>query len=173
MSDTLLAELALSAGLSIDWTDAHGRPQSVSPEAQRSLLEAFGYPAQSPEQIRASLGALEQQRHAHPAEALLFQEHGRPLRLDDHAAGTPYRLIDELGHSLDGRLDHDGCLPAIERPGYYRLEIDDNQQRLAVPPAACLSVEQLCGKRHIWGLTAQLYSLRRPGDPVSLGRGPT
>lgn len=164
MSDTLLAELALSAGLSIDWTDAHGRPQSVSPEAQRSLLEAFGYPAQSPEQIRASLGALEQQRHAHPAEELLFQDLGQPLRLARHAADTPYLLIDEQGRSSSGRLDRDGCLLPVEQPGYYRLEIGGSQQRLAVTPAACLSVEQLCGKRRIWGLTAQLYALRRPGD---------
>lgn len=164
MSDTLLAKLALSAGLSIDWTDAHGRPQSVSPEAQRGLLQAFGYPAQSPEQIRASLAALEQQHHAYPAEALLFQNQGQPLRLGRYPASTPYLLLDEQGRESSGRLDQDACLQAIEQPGYYQLQIHDRQHPLAVTPTACLSVEQLCGKRHIWGLTAQLYALRRPGD---------
>ncbi|HZX18077.1 MAG TPA: 4-alpha-glucanotransferase [Pseudomonas sp.] len=164
MSDTQLAELARAANLCIDWTDAYGRPHSVSPQVQRSLLEALGYPAQSPEQIRASLSALAQQRDEHAADALLILNQGQPFSLNNYPAHTPYQLTDECGHVRSGRLDHEAALPAIDRPGYFQLDIADNHYRLAVTPAACLSAEQLCGKQAVWGLTAQLYGLRRPGD---------
>ncbi|MFF6568909.1 4-alpha-glucanotransferase, partial [Pseudomonas aeruginosa] len=58
MSDARLAELAAAVGLQLDWQDANGRPQRVDPEVQRGLLEALGYPAQSPQQIEQSLAAL-------------------------------------------------------------------------------------------------------------------
>lgn len=164
MSDRLLAELAQAADLSIDWVDAHGQAQRVTPEAQRTLLEALGYPAQSPEQLRASLAALVQQRHVPEDAALLFQDQGQPLTLTLYPADSPYRLTDEQGNTSEGRLDANGHLPAHHQPGYYQLEIRDTQHRLAVAPAACLSVQELCGKPRIWGLTAQLYGLRRDGD---------
>ncbi|AVO55588.1 4-alpha-glucanotransferase [Ectopseudomonas mendocina] len=164
MSDRLLAELAEAADLCIDWIDAHGRPQQVSPEAQRSLLEALGYPAQSPEQLRASLAAVGHSRHV-PGEAnLLFQDQGQPLALTLYPADSLYRLTDEQGNVSEGRLDSDGRLPAQQRTGYHQLEIRDTQHTLAVAPAACLSVQQLCDKPRIWGLSAQLYGLRRTGD---------
>lgn len=53
MSDARLAELAAAVGLQLDWQDANGRSQRVDPEVQRGLLEALGYPAQSPQQIDA------------------------------------------------------------------------------------------------------------------------
>lgn len=164
MSDRLLAELAGAADLCLDWVDAHGRPQRVTPEAQRRLLEALGYPAQSPEQLRASLGALVHQRQVPEDSALLLQDQGQPLALMLYPAESPYRLTDEWGNVSEGRLDSDGRLPAQQQPGYYRLEIRDTCHHLAVAPGACLSVQQLCGKAHIWGLSAQLYGLRREGD---------
>ncbi|MGV8762914.1 hypothetical protein ACV34I_29505, partial [Pseudomonas aeruginosa] len=48
-----------AVGLQPDWQDANGRPQRVDPEVQRGLLEALGYPAQSPQQIEQSLAALD------------------------------------------------------------------------------------------------------------------
>jgi 4-alpha-glucanotransferase len=164
MSDALLAELADAAGLSVDWQDANGRPQRVSPEAQRRLLESLGFPAQSPQQIEGSLAEL-RQRHANPAtDPLLTLEQGQATRLSGFAPEQAYKLTREDGEVQSGRLDPHGCLPAQDVPGYHRLEIGDARLTLAVAPPACRSVEELCGKRHAWGLTAQLYSLRRPGD---------
>src|SRR5690606_35146739 len=59
-----------------------------------------------------------------------------------------------------------GRLPGFRTPGYHRLEVGDQQLLLAVCPPACPDVATLMnGKsRHIWGLAAQLYALRRPGD---------
>lgn len=164
MNDRLLAELAQAADLSIDWVDAHGQAQRVSPEAQRNLLEALGYPAQSPEQLRASLAALANRPAVPEESALLLQDQNRPLALTLYPADSPYRLTDEDGNVSEGRLDGNGHLPAQPHPGYYQLDIRDTRHQLAVAPAACLSVEQLCGKKRIWGLTAQLYGLRRAGD---------
>ena len=164
MSDALLAELADAAGLSVDWQDANGRPQRVSPEAQRRLLEALGYPAQSPQQIQGSLAELRQRTSSASLAPLLTLEVGQAIALPGHGAEAPYQLTLDNGQVQSGRLDHHGNLPAQDVPGYHHLEIGEARLTLAVAPPACRSVEELCGKRHAWGLTAQLYSLRRPGD---------
>ena len=164
MSDALLAELASAAGLSVDWVDANGRAQQVTPEAQRQLLEALGHPAQNEQQIRDSLEALQQARHAALQPPLLTLELGANLHLPGHAADSAYKLTREDGQVLNGRLDGQASLPCPEHPGYYRLEIGVAQLTLAVTPSACRSVQELCGKRRAWGLSAQLYGLRREGD---------
>lgn len=163
MSDELLAELANSAGLSIDWVDANGRPQKVGADAQRSLLETLGYPAQGAEQIRESLGEL-QQRQATVLAPLLTVEQNQTLVLPGHRPGTAYKLIHENDGVQSGRLDAQGHLPATNLPGYHQLEIGDQRLILAVAPPTCRSVADLCKGRRPWGLAAQLYSLRRPGD---------
>ena len=164
MSDELLAELANAAGLSIDWTDANGRPQQVAVDAQRSLLESLGYPAGNAQQIRESLAEV-QQRQAQQSQApLLTLEQGQASALPGFRPGTPFKLIRENGSVQSGRLDDQGRFPAEEEPGYHRLEIGERMLTLAVAPPACSSVQDLCGSRRAWGLTAQLYSLRRRGD---------
>jgi 4-alpha-glucanotransferase len=164
MSDTLLAELADAAGLSVDWQDANGRPQRVSPQAQRHLLETLGYPAQSPQQIQGSLAELRQRNASQSSAPLLTVEQGQAIRLTGFMADQAYKLTREDGQVQSGRIDRHGYLPGQDLPGYHRLEIGEARLTLAVAPPACRSVEDLCGKRHAWGLTAQLYSLRRPGD---------
>ncbi len=164
MSDALLAELADAAGLGIDWTDANGRPQRVSPEAQRRLLEALGHPAADLRQIESSLAELKQRAAEAATPPLLTAELGQPIPIPGQRADSAYTLTREDGETLSGRLDDQARVPAIDLPGYHRLEIGDQRVTLAVAPPACRSVEELCGKRHAWGLTAQLYALRRPGD---------
>lgn len=167
MSDEQLAGLATAAGLSVDWQDANNRPQRVDVDAQRALVEALGYPAQSSQQIAASLAHLQNEHHRRELDPLLTHELHRPLSLvSEFSADTAYSLHLENGRRVEGRLDGNGCLPAIAEYGYHRLQIGERLLTIAVAPPACLSVEELTdGKRkHIWGLTAQLYSLRRAGD---------
>ncbi|NQD59294.1 hypothetical protein HP546_28575, partial [Pseudomonas sp. CM25] len=45
MSEPLLHQLAQRAGLARDWIDANNRPQQVSDEVLRQVLEALGHPA--------------------------------------------------------------------------------------------------------------------------------
>ncbi|MBB4864773.1 4-alpha-glucanotransferase [Pseudomonas nitritireducens] len=163
MSDAQLQRLASEAGLAIDWMDADNRPQRLSAEVQRNVLEALGFPAQSPEQIRQSLEALERRRAEVPP--LLTADRGRPISVPV-APGTRYRLFneDDSGHS-EGQVDAQGQIPALEHSGYYPLHLGRHELILAVAPPRCPSVTQYCGGRQrVWGLAAQLYSLRGEGD---------
>ena len=167
MSDKRLAELSRAVGLNLEWQDAAERDQSVSPEAQRSLLEAMGYPVQSPQQIMESLATLRDRQRSRPAGPLLIAEQGQSLDLAGHFPGnTPFRLVEEMGQEHSGRLDRRGRLPAWQVPGYHRVEIGDESLTVAVCPPACPDIATLSGgrSRRIWGLVAQLYALRRPGD---------
>lgn len=165
MSDAQLASLASAAGLLLDWVDADGRPQRVSPEAQRMLLEALGFAAQSPQQIAGSLAAIEARGRGGGPAALITLDQGQVLSLADRQRpGQAYQLRLEDGRLLDGHLDADGRLLAPNACGYHRLAIGEHELCLAVAPPACQGVKELTERQRIWGLGAQLYALRRPGD---------
>lgn len=165
MSDAQLASLASAAGLLLDWVDVGGRPRRISPEVQRMLLEALGFAAQSPQQIAGSLAAIEARRHSGGLGALVTLDQGEMLSLADRLRpGQAYELRLEDGRLLDGRLDADGRLVAPNTCGYHRLAIGEHQLCLAVAPPACQGVMELAERQRIWGLGAQLYALRRPGD---------
>jgi 4-alpha-glucanotransferase len=165
-SDAQLATLAQKAGISIHWTDALGRPQQVTPDAQRYLLECLGHAVQSPQQIDASLAELlDRERRARPSP-LVTLDHGATPSLAMHFdAYSPFVLQYENGQRLEGRLDSSASLPAIDQCGYHQLLIGEHCLTVAVAPLAAPSVADCSqGRSRIWGLTAQLYALRRAGD---------
>ncbi|MEK1904520.1 MAG: 4-alpha-glucanotransferase [Pseudomonas sp.] len=165
MSDERLARLAQAAGFSLHWTDANGRPQYVAPDAQRLLLDALGYPAQSPQQIDAGLADLQEQQRSAGPDPLITLEQGQMLSLKEHFSPySPFQLILEDGRHIDARLDANGNLPPISDCGYQQLRIGERQLTLAVTPGICRSVQELTGRTRSWGITAQLYSLRRAHD---------
>lgn len=165
MSDERLASLATAAGISLHWTDANGRPQYVAPDAQRLLLDALELPAHSPQQIETSLQALDAQQHSAQLSPLITLEQGQMLSLREHFSGySPFQLTLEDGRRINARLDGDGNLPPISECGYQHLHIGEQQLTLAVTPGICPNVQELTGKARSWGITAQLYSLRREGD---------
>ena len=49
MSETALHRLAARVGLSRDWIDANARPQRVSDDVLRNVLEGLGHPADADE----------------------------------------------------------------------------------------------------------------------------
>lgn len=166
MSDMLLARLARAVGINIEWTDAFGHPHTVTAESQRAVLEELGFPARSAQQIIESLHHLESEQQAAPLPPLITHREDTPLSLiRQFQVGTPYKLILESGESLAGRLDNAGSLPPLSR-GYHQLQIADLEMTLAIAPQACPSVDHLINQEsaRIWGISAQLYSLRRPGD---------
>lgn len=167
MSDALLTRLARAAGINVEWIDAFDETQHVSIAVQRDLLEALGYATDDEAQIKQSLAHLKAQQCGKELAPLITMEAGQKLPLTPHfTPGTAFRLTLENGETRQGKLDASGALPAIDDWGYHQLEIGDEQITLATAPHACPSVEDLTGESHarLWGLTAQLYSLRRKGD---------
>jgi 4-alpha-glucanotransferase len=167
MSNEQLERLATEVGVSVQWVDANARPQTVSPDVLRKVLEALGYPADGSEAIDASLTRLNNERHGASAPPLLTVDEGRNLDLSDwFAPGTPFTLHLEDGGSMEARLTATAQLPALAAPGYQQLEIDGQHLTIAVAPKSCFSTAMATesAKPHAWGLTVQLYSLRRDGD---------
>jgi 4-alpha-glucanotransferase len=164
MSDEQLNRLAKAAGLSIDWIDADGRDQKVKPEVLRAILNGLGLQADSDDDIERSLQKLDEGDGASSVPPLLTADQGSPLDLSAYfEPATAYSLVLEDGQQHEGSLDDRKQLAAIDTPGYHRLSIAGQQLTVAVAPDACPSVEEVAGPAS-WGLTVQVYGLRRPGD---------
>lgn len=164
MSDERLEHLAKAAGLSIDWIDADGRDQRVKPEVLRAVLGGLGLAATTDTEIEQSLEKLHLGHQACDLPPLITADQGsRPSLEEFFEPHTPYSLQLEDGTQQSGDLDERACLRAIEVPGYHQLRIADQTLTIAVAPPACPSVEDIAG-RSAWGITVQLYGLRRAGD---------
>jgi len=146
MNEDAVLTRARSAGLVVDWTDATGQPQRVSTESLRRLLEALGdvdAPAGPPPLVTARLrqriviGGVDAD---HAAELVLEDGDVKPVML------------------------RDGALPGIRRLGYHRLRFADREVTLAVAPSRCVTLQDIGGGERMWGVAAQVYSLRRAGD---------
>lgn len=142
--DALLAH-ARDVGFGVDWTDAMGRPQRVRPEALRRLVDAVdagdapsGPPPLATGRVR------------------------KPIALPTDFDG-PAELMLEDGKTKS-LVVRSGTVPAIGRPGYHRLRFGRQEMTLAVAPPRCVTLRDVGEGRRLWGVTAQVYSLRRPGD---------
>ncbi|PWB30539.1 4-alpha-glucanotransferase [Pseudomonas sp. SDI] len=167
MPDDRLIQLAHRAGLSVDWIDANGRPQRVADDALRQVLAGLGLPAADGPAIARSLASLERAHDARHLPPLLTVDHGQPLDLSLYfGAGSRCDAQLEGESSLTLHLDDHAQLPGELPIGYHTLAIEGQRFTLAVAPLRCFSLgdalEQDAPRR--WGLAAQLYSLRRPGD---------
>ncbi|MBA1200632.1 4-alpha-glucanotransferase [Pseudomonas capeferrum] len=167
MSETPLYRLAEKAGISRDWVDANGREQQVSDEVLLKVLEGLGYPAADSASIEQSLAALEEAHDARHLPPLLTAEVGQPLSLAHYfAANTQVQLVMEDGRQMAVALDGQACLAEPVPVGYHRLQIGEQAVILAVAPSRCYGMADALKQPNprSWGLSVQLYSLRRPGD---------
>lgn len=167
MSNEQLEKLATEAGLSVDWIDANGRPQRVSPEVLSKVLASLGYPAETNEQIDTSLQNLKSAHHQPTPPPLLTVDHGSNLDLSAwFEPGTPFVLHLEDGATIDANLTATGALPALAPVGYQQMSIAGQHLTIAVAPESCFSMADATGSPvpRAWGLTVQLYGLRREGD---------
>ena len=167
MSEANLELLASRAGLSVDWIDANGRPQRVQPDALRAVLKGLGHPADTDADIEASLLQLELVRQDTHLPPLMTVDSGEDLDLSRYfEPDTPCRVNLENGETLELRLNGNGVLPAVIALGYHHVHIRDQSFTLAVAPTHCYSVAEAVDSQpaRAWGLSAQLYSLRRLGD---------
>src|SRR5690606_36205728 len=123
-----------------------------------------GLPAETPDEIEASMEKLESITGAQDLPSLLTFDQGETIDLSGHfRPGARWTLVLEDGQRKDGVLAGDGHLPAIDVPGYHQLAVDDASVTLAIAPPRCPTVQEIAGEG-AWGLTVQLYCLRRPGD---------
>ncbi|ROM90582.1 4-alpha-glucanotransferase [Pseudomonas brassicacearum] len=167
MSDAQLEILASRAGLAVDWIDANGRPQKVAPAALRAILSGLGHPAGSAQEIDASLQELQQNQQNKRLPPLMTVDFGAGLDLARHfAPETPCEIHLEDGTILHLKLDDEAVLPGLIPVGYQDVRIAGQCFTLAVAPLQCHSVAAAVDSPipRAWGLSVQLYSLRRPGD---------
>jgi 4-alpha-glucanotransferase len=163
LSDAPLAGLAEAAGIQTRWADVYGTWRDVAPDTLRYVLRALGLRADTPGDIAESEAALRQPAGALPP--LVTADQGEPTRLP--CPPSRYRLTLEDGSTLDGDAAADGdgaLLPAVDQPGYHRLEIAGTETVLAVAPPRCFLVADAAPGGRPWALAVQLYSLRRDGD---------
>ncbi|WP_322617357.1 4-alpha-glucanotransferase [Pseudomonas sp. BIC9C] len=167
MSDAQLEILASRAGLAVDWIDANGRPQKVAPSVLRNVLTGLGHPAGSAQEIDASLLELQAVQQTHRLPPLMTADEGGGLDLARYfEPETPCEIHLEDGSRLNLKLDANSVLPGLVPVGYQQVSIDGQTFTLAVAPARCYSVADAVDNPipRAWGLSVQLYGLRRPGD---------
>lgn len=165
MSDDDIRELARAAGLAETWTDALGIPQQVSIDSLRRILGALGLPTETSGDIEASRQKLGPPTALPP---LITMKAGSRLTLPGRAGGAARGQVtyeDGGVASLRFSMRGDKLVgPTLDRIGYHRLEFGDRQVTVAVAPPRCLTIEDRAQGKHLWGVAAQIYSLRRPGD---------
>ena len=167
MSNSQLELLASRAGLAVDWIDANGRPQKVAPGVLRAVLAGLGHPASTAQEIDASLLELQHIQQNKKLPPLLTADVGKGLDLAHYfAPETPCEIHLEDGAILNLKLDAAAVLPGLIPPGYQSVSIAGQHFTLAVAPSHCHSTGDAVDSQtaRAWGLSVQLYSLRRPGD---------
>jgi 4-alpha-glucanotransferase len=159
-----LHALAREAGVERSWRDYAGVERDVSDASLRAVLAAIGLPAESDAQCRESAEQLAQELR-HDSLPLITATQHEPIRL----SGAPgrYRVTLEGGGVVEGdakAAGHGVLLPGIGECGYHRLELGAFTTTIAVAPPRAFTLDDVSGGAKIWGLTVQLYGLRRHGD---------
>ncbi|GHE68325.1 4-alpha-glucanotransferase [Camelimonas fluminis] len=165
MSDDLLRQLAIRAGVAPEWTDQSGARRQVSPESLRAILNALGLRADSAGALRESLAAVDTAATPGPPRFMTART-GQPIMLPNvSGAHVEAVLEDGTRRVMTGeRAGDDLVLPAFDEPGYHSIMIGGEVMTLAVAPPRCVTFADLSGGRAGWGLAAQIYSLRSALD---------
>lgn len=167
MSDEAAFDLARAAGLAVDWTDASGGAQRVDLGAARTILSSLGYPAATPSEIAESHERLRRGKAAVPPLVTVTVGDKLSLPAIDKSAGGAGELVLDTGEVVPMRFSVRGQRavgPAMERVGYHRLRFAGRETTIAVAPPRCLTLAQRGEGRRLWGISAQIYALRRQGD---------
>ncbi|HSR71080.1 MAG TPA: 4-alpha-glucanotransferase, partial [Kiloniellales bacterium] len=178
-----LDQLADLVGIQSDYLDAWGTRRQVPEETKRRILAALGFPVEDPAALKQDVEARLGNRRDHlvpPVLVLRDPERSRSLAFasaKSHRRALHWQLNCEDGRIHRGRAAAAESGPAdknwiaIELPpdlptGYHDLEIRTAEgrslgtSRLIVAPARCWRPAELEGDGRLWGISAQLYSVR-------------
>lgn len=167
--DPQLAALAEEANVVIGWQDAEGMPQRVQVDTLRTVLAAFGVPADTQADIRDSRERLRMARESDQLPPLLTVEVGGRIAVPSARMDRSWRLKASYGADLE---EAEGSLPAgkggltaPDKPGYYTLALGAEEVTVAVAPRRAFGVANLTrGRPRPWGIGVQMGALRRAGD---------
>lgn len=187
-----LDRLTELAGIESDYWDIWGNHHRVDDAAKRNILAALGIAADTPQAIDASLATLETAPWQRLLPPVVVVHENTPIEVPVCIAAARVlgrisaELIEESGrrHEFDFRPDE---APVEERqilageerlrviltvpvslpPGYHTLRMADTfdgSTRIIVAPPRAYLPPVLGEGGQVWGLAAQLYTLRRPSN---------
>lgn len=153
MQSKRLEQAALTAGISPNYINAHGKPQSISAQTKQRLLDAM-HP------VPAAVSAA-------PVPAVQVFIHGKKKRLVVSGKGQyQWQLTTEAGKTYQGEVSggDDLPLPGGLALGYHSLTLTQKKQqwtcRVIIAPARCYEPQALRDGKKLWGACVQLYTLR-------------
>ncbi|WP_283633531.1 4-alpha-glucanotransferase [Mycolicibacterium poriferae] len=178
-----LIDLAQRYGVAADYEDWTGRRVSAGTTTLIAVLEALGVPAATEEDRAAALADHDRQywtrslppsivgRHGVTTPFWVHVTHGDPvrlwMRLEDGSVRTGLRQLENNRppFDLDGRSVGEATfeLPADVPIGYHHLHMQVGPTDISTPvivAPAKLDVPTRLGGGRVWGLAAQLYSVR-------------
>ena len=169
MSDDLLRTLALKAGVQPVWRNQRGEPVEVAPDVLRAVLAAFSLPCANEDDIRNSISALEIGAGHGVSAPFITGRVDLPVVIP--VAAPEDALIEveyENGsvHTVKAQPGIEGALtlPPFTVAGYHTVRVGNQSFTVATAPARCVTTTDRTGGEKCWGVAAQIYSLRRPGD---------
>ena len=177
-SDDLDA-LARSVGIASEWWEISGRHHRVSDDTKRALLAAMGLPASTAGEVRDARDAVAARLRAGVVPRMSMADEGEPIAIplpERRGIVLPARLlaVSEAGEvrrlSLTiGRGDKGGLvgrLPPLPA-GVWHVQDErapNDVGTLIVAPQTCHLPESLRREAGAFGVSAQLYGLRRGSD---------
>jgi glycogen operon protein len=186
-----LDRLSEAAGISAEWWDAAGRQHVADPETRRALLTAMRLPAATEREAGHSLEAFADDHNRRSLPFMLTGWAGEPvvleipiqpgldrrpielvLTLEDGGVQSLRIAADEgritAATAWDGRpyqIWQVELLPLpVGRHLLVRQDAPDAPCRVTVAPRRCWLPDTLSDGGRLFGLSAQLYSVRRAGD---------
>ncbi len=188
MSDRpILTALAEQVGILPEYVSYDGRERRITTDATRvALLAAMGMDGSTEASAATASDGLDRSEHeqlldpVQVSQAIGSQPLTVPIRVATEGPASVDWLVElhtEQGevHCAEGRMTVDGgarttAMPVPTNPaaGYHRVRITvrangrerTGQQSLIVTPRACLTSTEKLGDRRLYGIWANLYSVR-------------
>ncbi|MDA8478390.1 4-alpha-glucanotransferase [Citrobacter sp. Awk 4] len=155
MESKRLDNAALAAGISPNYINAHGKPQSIGAETKRRLLDAM-HRTTAATKVAVT-----------PVPNVMVYTAGKKMPLAVEGSGefswilTTEEGAQHKGHATGGKAFH---LPAKLPEGYHTLTLTQGEQRshcrIIVAPKRCYEPQALLTGQKLWGACVQLYTLR-------------